>query len=113
MGAYIVGQNMPGYLPIGDPFATETFSSARDILLSELRQAEDDMWTGEENQETARAKCQEFRSARGEVRKMRARHFAKDRFSGDTVYADDLAYWIHYDPDIDVEEYNAENGWSD
>lgn len=112
MGAYIVGTNMPGYLPMGDPYAASRFGHARDILLSELRQAEDDMWMGDDNAETAKAKCQEFRSARGEVRKMRARHFPKNIFSGDTVYADGLAYWIHYDPDINAEEYNAENGWN-
>lgn len=105
MGAFIVGTNMPGYLPTGDPYAVETFGEARETLLEELRQTENDAWMGDS--ENAKRVARECRSARGNVRKMRAKHFPKDRFSGDTVYADGIAYWIHYDPDVNAEEYNG------
>lgn len=36
MGNYVVGHNMPGYLPESDPWITSDWESARDSLLEDM-----------------------------------------------------------------------------
>ncbi len=44
---YVIGSNMPGYMPDSDPFECSTFNHARDCIVEELRMRRDDFDTAE------------------------------------------------------------------
>ena len=40
--SYVIGFNMPGYMPDMEPYQVDTFDEAKRCLISELKIAEDD-----------------------------------------------------------------------
>lgn len=98
-GAYIVGQNMVGYLPESEPYAYSSWEDAKAGLIWEVDRAGDHLCDGDEDM---RAEADELS---GEMEDL---NLSNGPEWGTVVGY--MSYWINYDPDVIPDEYNGENG---
>lgn len=107
MPNYVVGHNLPGYLPESDPWITDSWESARDALIDDLERLADHAsdLAGDLDLEAIDEMQEEFRQTLQSIDRAQAELRALPEGFDYLTYADGLAYWLS----ITDEEVNTED----